>query len=132
MNAKWSLTKEAFDSFLEALGPDREAAAARHPAQRLGAHPPFERFRFLIDLHGVGKHFDQAVAEQAALDIRLHLPDRIVEPERAAIRPRRRQRIEHVHDGDDLREQRNLVASQAVGIPRSIQPLVVMANDSIS
>src|SRR5439155_27021859 len=48
---------------------------------------------------------------------------------RFAARPLGRQRVEHVDDADDLREQRHLTVAEAVGVTRAVEPLVMMAHD---
>jgi len=48
-----------------------------------------------------------------------------------AVRARGRERIVHVHDADDLRRDRDLVAAQPVGIPRAVVALVVPADDGL-
>ena len=41
----------------------------------------------------------------------------------------RRQRVVHVGDADDLRQQRHLVPAQALRIPAAVEPLVVAPDD---
>jgi hypothetical protein len=46
-----------------------------------------------------------------------------------AVRPRRRDRIEHVRDRDDAGPQGNLIVNQASRITGPIEPLVMVAHD---
>ena len=45
------------------------------------------------------------------------------------IRALRRQRVEHVDDADDLRQQRHFGVAQAVRIAAAVESLVMMADD---
>ena len=40
-----------------------------------------------------------------------------------------RQRVVHVHDADDLRQQRDGVAAESVRVARAVKPFVVVAHD---
>ncbi len=59
----------------------------------------------------------------------LELAARVVERRGRFVRARRRDRIEHVDDADDLGQQRNLLAAQPIGIAAAVEPLMVMAHD---
>src|SRR5881394_4289698 len=50
---------------------------------------------------------------------------------RRPIRPRCSDRVLHVHDADDLRRERDLVAAQAIRIARTVVALVVPTDDRL-
>ena len=67
--------------------------------------------------------------ETACVRLLHHERHGVIMAERVAIGPPRRQRVVDIDDPDDLRKQRDLVATEAVRISASVDALVVSDDD---
>ena len=85
--------------------------------------------RVLCLVYGVHEGRDERPGKSFLLDLYEQVPQGRIRRQRWPIRALRRKRIIDVDNSHNLSQQRNLVASQAVGIAAAVEPLVVRAND---
>ena len=77
----------------------------------------------------VEKRVHEIGVAPAALYFAPELCNGPLDRESRSVRPLRRERIEHVDNAHDLREQRDRVAPQSVRVAAAVKPFVVMADD---
>src|SRR6266545_1953114 len=102
------------------LGGFDEFGQLRRPDRREGLDDGVERKDAL-------ERRDAARAELGAR-LRLHLAEGLVDRARRAIDPRGQHRVEGVRDVDDPGAERDLLTGDPVGIARSVEALMVMAD----
>src|SRR5690349_14129107 len=76
-----------------------------------------------------GKMLDEIVPAPATSRLLAQDLDRVGARSHRLIGPRCRDRLERVDQSDDLRRERDRIAFDPVGISRTVQPLMVVADD---
>src|SRR3990170_3991774 len=78
---------------------------------------------------GVGQGVHEVVPAPPGASLGAERVDRLIGRDGFAVRTRCRQGIVDVDQPDDLRQQGNLVAAQAIGIPGAVEVFVMVAHD---
>src|SRR5688500_14515170 len=103
------------------------AAAAAGPALSGGAITPL-----MLDFEHFARRGEEGLQDariEVAAGLGAHVVERLLARPGLLVRPHRGQRVVHVGHRDDARAQRDVVADEAVRVPRAVVFLVVAERD---